>query len=126
MKQEASRGFSDDTDVRTASTGALIWIVTDDAGRIETLSSAAAVLLGLDTGASERNLLLFFPSHRRALSLDMEIALAGWPSVRTVVVTPVASRPLTVRYLVSRRVLREGVELQWTLQFVAEDFAAAS
>jgi hypothetical protein len=84
------------------------------------------VLLGLDTGGSDRNLLLFFPWHRRALSLDMEIALAGWPSVRTVVVTPVASRPLTVRYLVSRRVLREGVELQWTLQFVAEDFAAAS
>jgi hypothetical protein len=37
-----------------------------------------------------------------------------------------ASRPRTVRYFVSRRVLREAVELQWTLDVVAEDFAAAS
>jgi hypothetical protein len=56
----------------------------------------------------------------------MEVALTGWPSTRTVVVTPTASRPRTVRYLVSRRVLRDAVELQWTIEVVDEDFAAAS
>src|SRR5687768_4173790 len=94
-------------DVRTASTGSLVWIVTDADGRIETLSSAAAALLGLRPSGSRTNLLLFFPRHRRVLSVDMEVALTGWPSVRTVVVTPMASRPRTVRYLVSRRVLRD-------------------
>lgn len=114
------------TQVRTASTGSLIWIVTNGDGRIEILSTAAAALLGLDTNGSDRNLLLFFPQHRRALSVDMEVALTGWPSVRTVVVTPIAGRPRTVRYLVSRRVLRTAVELHWTVEFAAEDFAAAS
>jgi hypothetical protein len=100
--------------------------VTDSDGRIETLSSAAAALLGLRPSGSGRNLLLFFPSHRRVLSIDMEVALTGWPSVRKVVITPMASRPRTIRYLVSRRVLRHAVELQWTIEIVDEDFAAAS
>jgi hypothetical protein len=100
--------------------------VTDVDGGIETLSSAAAALLGLDATGSDRNLLLFLPRHRRALSVDMEVALTGWPSVRRVVVTPITSRPRTVRYLVSRRVLGHPVELHWTLEIVDEDFAVAS
>ena len=112
--------------MRTACTGSLVWIVTDTDGRIETLSSAAAALLGLRPSGSDRNLLPFFPCHRRVVSVDMQVALTGWPSVRTVVVTPVASRPRTIRYLVSRRVLRDAVELQWTIEAVDEDFAAAS
>ena len=114
------------TYVRTASTGSLVWIVTDSDGRIEALSPAAAALFGLRANGSNRSLLRFFPRHRRLLSVDMEIALTGWPSVRTVVVTPVASRPRTVRYLVSRRVRGETVELQWTFEVVDEDLAAAS
>jgi PAS domain-containing protein len=112
--------------MRTACTGSLVWVVTDSDGRIEALSSAAAALLGLRPSGAGRNLLLFFPRHRRVLSVDMEVALTGWPSTRTVVVTPTASRPRTVRYLVSRRVLRDAVELQWTIEVVDEDFAAAS
>ena len=114
------------TDVRTASTGSLLWIVTDADGRIETLSSAAAALLGLDTSGSDRNLLRFFPRHRRALAVDMEVALTGWPTVRTVVMAPLTSRPRTIRYLVSRRLRRNAVELHWTIECVVEDFAAAS
>jgi hypothetical protein len=113
------------THVRTASTGSLIWIVTGGDGRIEALSSAAAALLGLDTSGAGRDLLRFFPRHRRVLCVDMEIALTGWPIVRTAVVTPMAARPRTVRYLVSRRVLRNQLELQWTIE-VVEDFASAS
>ena len=112
--------------VSTAHTRALVWIVTDSDGRIEAISAAAAALLGLRSSGPGRNLLLFFPRHRRVLSADMEVALTGWPSTRTVVVTPMGSRPRTIRYLVSRRVLRDAVELQWTMELVGEDFAAAS
>ena len=112
--------------VRTVYTGSLVWIVTDSDGQIEALSSAAAALLGLRASRSDHNLLIFFPRHQRVLSVDMEVALAGWPSRRTVVVAPLASRPRTVRYLVSRRVLRDVVELQWTIEILEEEFAAAS
>ena len=112
--------------VRTTHTGSLVWIVTDSDGQIEALSSAAAALLGLRPNGADRNLLVFFPRHRRVLAVDMEVALTGWPSTRTVVVTPMASRPRTIRYLVSRRVLGGAVELQWTIEMVDEDFAAAS
>jgi hypothetical protein len=52
-------------------------------------------------------------------------ASSGSRRLRTVVVAPMASRPRTVRYLVSRRVLRDAVELQWTIEVVEEDFAAS-
>lgn len=39
---------------------------------------------------------------------------------------PMTSQPRTVRYLVKKGVLRDAVELQWTLEVVDGDFAAAS
>ena len=100
------------------------WLITDADGRIEQLTPTAAALFGIRPNNSERSLLLFFPRHRRALALDMEVALTGWPTARTVVLAPIARRPLAIRYLVSRHVFRSAVELHWTIEIVEGSPAA--
>lgn len=112
--------------MRPSPTNALAWIVTDRAGHIAVLSQSAALLLGLHTSAAGQNLLLFFPRDHRALAMDMEIALSGWPSARTVILSPTASRPVTIRYLVTRRVVHNTVTLDWTIDLVDTGYAVAS
>jgi hypothetical protein len=100
------------------------WLVTDANGRLEGLTPTAAALLGVHPNSSGRSLLLFFPQHRRALAIDMEVALTGWPTARTVVLTPMAKRPVAIRYLVSRHFMRSGVELHWTINVIPGSAAA--
>lgn len=103
------------------------WVVTDVEGRITALSSAGAKVLGLGHAiAPGANLLLFFPRSRRHVIFDMEVALTGWPSARTAVLNPAATRPRMVRYIISRRVFRALVELHWSFDLIAEDLTAAS
>jgi hypothetical protein len=94
------------------------WLVTDADGRIEELSPTAATLLGIRPNSCGRSLLLFFPRYRRAVAVDMEVALTGWPTARTVVLSPMTKRPLPIRYLVSRHLFRRAVELHWTIDVV--------
>ena len=84
------------------------------------------MLLGLQAHAAGQNLLLFFPRDRRALAMDMEIALTGWPSARTVILSPSARRPVTIRYLVTRRVAHNTVTLHWMIDLVDTGYALAS
>lgn len=92
-----------------------VWAITDIAGRIEAVSSSARAILRiahLDRGDS---LLHFFPLHQKAVVFDIEVALAGWPTERTLTVkTPLAS-PMTVHYRVSRRSVPDSDGLFWQL-----------
>ena len=110
----------------TSTNSADTWVVTDVDGGIQEISSRARALLGLGVHSYGRNLLLFFPRHRRHVIFDIEVALTGWPSVRTAVLMPMARRPLTVRYLVSRQLRSGSVELHWSFDLIREDLAAAS
>lgn len=62
------------------------------------------------------NLLLLFPSYGKALVFDIEVALTGWPTGRTVLMKPFGAQPVAVRYRVSRHVGGDGVALFWQLQ----------
>jgi hypothetical protein len=91
------------------------WIITDALGRIQAFSPAARGVLGgqrLDRGD---DLPGRFGSATKALRTDMEVALTGWPTDRTVVLDDMARGPVAVRFRVSRKLSTENTELFWLL-----------
>lgn len=91
------------------------WATTDLFGRIQTMSPIARDILRTAKLEYGDNLLQFFPAHRKAVLFDMEVALTGWPSGRTLVLRPMSAYPLSVSYQVSRRIDSESVGLFWRL-----------
>lgn len=61
------------------------------------------------------DLLSRFPTLRKALAFDMEVALTGWPTERRIVLEPLSVRPQALRYRVGRSLAVDGVELFWIL-----------
>jgi len=92
------------------------WAVTDVDGRIETVSSGAPLLFGVERLARGDNLLEYFPLLRKALQFDIALALGGWPAERAVIMHS-AVGPVTLRYRVSRRYqeLSSSAGLYWSL-----------
>ena len=91
------------------------WVITDAYGQIRRVSREARVLLGLGEARRGENLLRVFPEHCKALVFDIEVALTGWPTDRTLVLRPFTPRPRSIRYRVSRRIQTGQVELCWQL-----------
>lgn len=94
------------------------WAFTDRDGRIETISTTARHLFGHANPGRGDDLLKFFPLPRKALLFDIEVALTGWPTQRTVVVSNVEGRPITMQYRVSRRLQESSSRgsLYWHLR----------
>lgn len=96
-------------------TGTKAWAVTDVDGEIQSASREARALLGLPA-AGPRNMLLVFPQWSRALAFDMQVALTGWPTGRTLVRARLGAPATAIRYRVSRRIGVSRVELFWHLE----------
>ena len=94
------------------------WAVTDLFGRIETMSPMTRDILRTAHLGYGDNLVHFFSSYRKAVLFDMEVALTGWPTKRTVELNRMSANPLSVCYQVSRRIDPEGVGLFWRLDVV--------
>ncbi len=92
-----------------------VWIRTDARGNIRAISTTAHELLGVPRLGRGDDLLTRFPRLRKALEFDMEVALTGWPTERTVVLEPLAMRPQALRYRVGRSLGTAGIELFWIL-----------
>lgn len=104
------------------STSPYAWLLTDVDGRIDTVSSGARALLGVDDlGPGDDLLTLFLPRQRKHLLFDIDVALTGWPTQRIVTFRLLGLRSRAVRYRVSRRLKARGVGLLW--QFDAADAA---
>lgn len=90
------------------------WAFTDRDGRIETVSTGARHLFGVPRLARGDDLLEYFPLPRKALLFDIELALTGWPTRRSVVI-PSDGAPITMHYRVSRRLQKSsfGGGLYW-------------
>jgi hypothetical protein len=97
------------------------WIHTDARARIQAISSAAHDLLGGPRLGRGDDLLSRFPSFRKALLFDMEVALTGWPTERTIVLLAMSRRPRTVRYRVCRKWSNDEIGLFWMLTVAARD-----
>ncbi len=90
-----------------------VWILTDIYGRVQAISSEARAALGAPPIGRGDDLVKRFHSRRKALMFDMEVALTGWPTERTIMVGAISRRPLTVRYRVSRWWSTEEIGLFW-------------
>jgi hypothetical protein len=89
------------------------WILTDAGGRMRAMSSGFDALLGAPRLRRGDDLASRFPSRRRALLFDMEVALTGWPAERTIVLETISRRPAAVRYRVCRWWLTDEIGLFW-------------
>jgi hypothetical protein len=102
------------------------WVFTDLDGRIESTSRGIANLLGVGGLRRGDNLLNLLPLPRKALMHDIDAALRGWPSTRTVSIDAPGLRERKVRYRVSRRLQQAGDGLFWLLDELSSgDLAAA-
>jgi hypothetical protein len=97
------------------------WVFTDVRGRIETASRGAREILGHAWLNRGDDLLQLLPLPRKALALDIQIALTGWPTEREVTLRWLGVRPVVVRYRVSRRLQPEGAALYWQLELRETD-----
>ena len=97
------------------------WILTDARGRIQAISSAAHEVLGTPRLSRGDHLPSRFASLKKALLFDMEVALTGWPTERTLVLEEISRRPVAVRYRVSRKCSTEDVGLFWRLGLVERE-----
>lgn len=91
------------------------WIITDPHGRVQAISSGAHEVLGLPRLGRGDHLPSRFASVRKAVLADMEVALTGWPTERTIVLIEISRRPVAVRYRVSRKLSTEENSLFWLL-----------
>jgi hypothetical protein len=91
------------------------WAFTDLEGRIELTSRGIGNLLGIGGLRRGDNLLNLLPLPRKALMHDIDAALRGWPSTRTVSIDAPGLRERKVRYRVSRRLQQAGEGLFWLL-----------
>jgi len=89
------------------------WMLTDPNGRIRAISPGVHGLLGAPRLERGDDLPSCFPARRRALLFDMEVALTGWPTERTIVLEAMSRRPCTVRYRVSRWLSTDAIGLFW-------------
>ena len=90
------------------------WAFTDLDGRIESASRGVGNLLGVGGLRRGDDLLNLLPLPRKALWHDIDAALRGWPSSRTVTIEA-GWRERKVRYRVSRRLQQAGEGLFWLL-----------
>ena len=91
------------------------WAFTDLDGRIESTSRGIGSLLGVSGLRRGDNLLNLLPLPRKALMHDIDVALRGWPTSRTVSIEAPGLRERKVRYRVSRRLQQAGEGLFWLL-----------
>ena len=102
------------------------WAFTDLDGRIESASRGVGNLLGVGGVRRGDDLLNLLPLPRKALSHDIDAALRGWPSCRTVTIDA-GLRERKVRYRVSRRLEPAGEGLFWVLDELSSgDLSATS
>ena len=104
----------------TPAVTAEAWAFTDLDGRIESVSRGVGHLLGVGGLRRGDNLLNLLPLPRKALLHDIDAALQGWPSSRTVTIE-VGLRERKVRYRVSRRLQHAGEGLCWLLDELSSD-----
>ena len=97
------------------------WIITDARGRIQAISPGAHDVLGLPRLNRGDDLTSRFASVGKALVFDVEVALTGWPTERTIVLVETSRRPVAVRYRVSRKLASERSELFWLLGRAGRD-----
>ena len=97
------------------------WIITDARGRIQAISPGADEVLGLPGLSRGDDLPGRFTSVKKALLADMEVALTGWPTDRTLVLVEISRRPVAVRYRVSRKLASEDTQLFWLLGHAERD-----
>jgi hypothetical protein len=91
------------------------WAITDIYGEIQTVSREARELLGLVGGRGGENLLQLFADYAKAVVSDIETAMTGWPTGRTLPLPHASGRISAVHYRVSRRLDTDRVELFWLL-----------
>jgi hypothetical protein len=111
---------------RTTSAVTPAWAFTDLEGRIESTSSGIGALLGVGGLRRGDNLLSLLPLPRKALMYDIDAALRGWPSARTVSIDAPGMRERKVRYRVSRRLQHAGEGLFWQLDEQSPAMPAAA
>lgn len=97
------------------------WIITDPQGRIQAISSGAHAVLGLPRLGRGDHLPTRFATVSKALLSDMEVALTGWPTERTIVLVEISRRPVAVSYRVSRKLSCEDNSLFWLLGLAERD-----
>ena len=91
------------------------WAFTDLEGRIESTSRGIGSLLGVSGLRRGDSLLNLLPLPRKALLYDIDAALRGWPTSRTVSIETPGLRERKVRYRVSRRLQQAGEGLFWLI-----------
>lgn len=91
------------------------WIITDPQGRIQAISSGAHEVLGLPRLGRGDHLPTRFAAVSKALLADMEVALTGWPTERTVILIEISRRPVAFSYRVSRKLPSDDNSLFWLL-----------
>jgi len=101
------------------------WAFTDLDGRIESTSRGVGSLLGVSGLRRGDNLLHLLPLPRKALRHDIDAALRGWPTSRTVSIETPGLRERRVRYRVSRRLQQAGEGLFWLLDELSSGDLAA-
>src|SRR5215213_8169171 len=92
------------------------WAFTDVDGRIESASLAVGVIFGVGRLRRGDDLLNVIPLLRKALLFDIEAALDGWPSSRTLSLQAPGLRQRRIRYRVSRRFQETGIGLFWLIE----------
>lgn len=111
----------------TAAVEPEAWAFTDLDGRIESTSRGVGSLLGVGGLRRGDDLLNLFPLPRKALLHDIDAAMRGWPSSRTVTIGAPGLRERKVRYRVSRRLQQVGEGLFWLLDELSSgDLAVAA
>jgi hypothetical protein len=91
------------------------WAFTDLEGRIESASRGIHNLLGVGGLRRGDDLLNLLPLPRKALWHDIDAAVRGWPSSRTLTIDAPGLRERTIRYRVSRRLQQAGEGLFWLI-----------
>ena len=91
------------------------WITTDQDGRIETASREARELFGAHL-ARGSGIVDTLTLPRRAAHFDIEVALTGWPTERTVVVDGLGGRLRNLHYRVSRQMAMYANGLFWQFE----------
>lgn len=102
------------------------WAFTDLDGRIESASRGIGSLLGVGGLRRGDNLMNLLPLPRKALRHDIDAALRGWPSSRTVAIEAPGLRERQVRYRVSRRLQEAGEGLFWLIEELSSGALAVS